>query len=1097
MTGGHFGSVLHHLHRLLGRTPADDMSDGQLLERFNSERDQAAFAALVERHGPLVMGVCRRVLRHTHDAEDAFQATFLVLARKAGAIRKRDSLGAWLYEVAYHIALRARTNAVRRRERERQAGAMTSTEPERGEDRHELRPVLDEEMHRLPDRYRRLLVLCDLRGRTHQDAARQLGLPAGSVSRHLGRARELLRERLVRRGITLTTAVLVALLAEEAAAPVSAALVLPTVQAALGFVTGEAAAEAVSSNAVALAKGALHTMFLSKLKVLVGLFLVTGLMVVGAGTLARPALAPPPVGPKSPAEPDATGEPPARLDRFGDPLPEHALARLGTVRFRLAGWGEAVLFTPDGKQLVSGGVTPRVWEVATGKEVRPFDIPRQYFGGAVALSPDGTVLAAADGGGAIHLLDLATGKALGQLAGHKEPITTLAFSPDGKLLASGSEINWPPHGQENPVKLWDVAARKELRQLADHHDTVHSVAFSPNGKTLATGAGRYDARLRLWDVATGTELFKLEGHGGELWSVAFSPDGKTVATGSMDNTIRLWDPVTGKHTGTLTGHKADVMAVAFSPDGKLLASGGYDKTLRVWDAVGGRQLWQAEGNEGGFGGVAFAPDGKTLAASGRDHTIRLWDVGAGKEIRPVEGQLGGIEGLAFSPDGHTVVTGAEDRAVRVWDALTGKRLRELGRHEEQVLCAAFSPDGRLVASSSGDNTVRLWDFATGKQLQRFPAGEAVRALAFAPDGKTVATGSRSQGNLIQLWDVSSGKLVRSLAAPRDDGSSPLALAFAPDGKTVISGTFDGYVRFWDVSTGQEARPFIKQEDIHWLSVAPDGRTLASSGLNGPAHLYEVATGKERFRCPGSPARLAADGRTLAVGDSHDVRLWDLATGRRTARLTGHRGDVRALVFSPDGTRLASGSEDTTALVWEVPAPVPEPGAQPALPAERLEKLWDQLAGEDAAAAYRALWTLALAPEQAVPFLGRRLQPVAAADPQTVGRLLADLDSDAFETRERAARELRKLGEAAEPALRKALAGDLALGVRREVDKVLESLRAPTPDQLRTLRGLEALEHARTPEATEVVARLAKNSAGTQTGRAAEQVLERMRRHSGE
>ncbi|HJT78406.1 MAG TPA: sigma-70 family RNA polymerase sigma factor, partial [Gemmataceae bacterium] len=199
MGSGPLTSVLRHLHRLLAAPGAEAPDDAQLLQRFARERDQHAFAALVQRHGALVWGVCRRVLGHEQDAEDAFQATFLVLARKAGTVRRQEALGAWLYEVAYHVALKARAAAARRRQHEREAGTMPRPDGSDEQLRQEVRRVLDEELHRLPPRYRRLLVLCDLQGRTHQEAARELGLPPGSVSRHLGRGRELLRERLVRR----------------------------------------------------------------------------------------------------------------------------------------------------------------------------------------------------------------------------------------------------------------------------------------------------------------------------------------------------------------------------------------------------------------------------------------------------------------------------------------------------------------------------------------------------------------------------------------------------------------------------------------------------------------------------------------------------------------------------------------------------------------------------------------------------------------------------------------------------------------------------------------------------------------------------------
>jgi RNA polymerase sigma factor (sigma-70 family) len=416
MTRGQLGLVVQHLRRLLAGPPGDDQSDARLLERFRQGRDGDAFAALVRRHGPLVLGVCRRVLGNEHDAEDAFQATFLVLARRAGSIRRAESLGAWLYEVAYRIALKARARAARRRQHERQAGEMPRPEKPAEELRQEVRPALDEELHRLPERYRRLLVLCDLEGRTHQEAAREVGLPPGSLSRHLGRARELLRERLVRRGITLSAAVLAALLLEEAAAPLSASLVTPTVQAALAFAAGGTAARAVPAPAAALAEGALHAMFLTRVKLALAVVLLTGLAVTAAGVaLSR---APVPAPREAPSQAAHESE---RLDRFGDPLPGSALARLGTVRFRLSGWAEAVVFTPDGRQLVAadGGTGPTTWDVSTGRPLRQFRGPGLDHTSCIALSRDGRTLAVGGGNGTIELVDFVTGVPVQRLAGHR------------------------------------------------------------------------------------------------------------------------------------------------------------------------------------------------------------------------------------------------------------------------------------------------------------------------------------------------------------------------------------------------------------------------------------------------------------------------------------------------------------------------------------------------------------------------------------------------------------------------------------------------------------------------------------------------------
>jgi RNA polymerase sigma factor (sigma-70 family) len=1109
MARGQASLILQQLRRLFGGPPADDQSDGRLLERFQRERDEAAFTALVQRHGPLVLGVCRRVLRQEQDAEDAFQATFLVLARKAGSVRRAEALGAWLYEVAYRIALKARARAARQRTHERQAADMPGTDQGREEFRRELRGMLDEELHHLPERYRRLLVLCDLQGRTHQEAAREVGVPPGSLSRHLGRARELLRERLLRRGITLSAALLAAALLEEGRAPVSAALVVPTVRAALAFTAGRAAAGSVPTSVATLAEGALHAMFLSRLRIALVVLLMTGLALTAGGVALSRAPVPPPREAPSEARHDSE-----RLDRFGDPLPGGALARMGTVRFRLGGWGVSVAFTADGRRLLSnewGGGGPRLWEVSTGRPLGQRSLPGNQTVGVIALSPDGQTVAAGGTDGAITLLDLHTGKTVQRLVGPAEEASALAFSPDGKLLASGRDFDFPrKHGQDNPIQLWDVGTGKELRRLVGHKDTVLSLAFSPDGLTLASGGQRYDATLRLWDVGTGDERFALKGHGGELRSVVFSPDGRTVATGSIDKTIRLWDPATGKEKGRLTGHREDVMAVAFSPDGKLLASGGFDRTLRLWDPAAGKQLWQAEEDEAGNAGtlhsssrfrinrgitaVAFSPDGRALAAAGRDHTLHLFDVASGREVRPIPGQFDAVAAVAFSPDGNRLWTMAGDRNLRTWEAATGKEAGTLTTSSGLPLCVAFSADGRLAATGGErDKMAHVWELATGKELQRLTAPDVIGALAFAPDGRTLATANRWQRAEVRLWDVSTGKLLHQLPAPAERGNTVASLAFTPDGRTLAGATDDGIIVFWDPTTGVESRPPLKHpEHCNLAAFSPDGRTLAVGNMNATICLYELDTGKERLRCRGWPFCFSPGGRLLASGQERGVvSVWDLATGQEAGRFRGHRGDIASLAFSPDGTRLASGSQDTTALVWDVSAlehaSVPRPAPQ------RQEDAWEALAGDDAAGAYRAIGSLAATPHQAVAFLAGKLRPAAVADPKEVARLLTDLDSEEFAVRRRASKELERLGEAAEPGLRKALAGQVSPDMRRQIERLLERLDAWQPERLRTVRALEALERIGTPEARDVVARLARESADTRTGAAAGDVLQRLER----
>jgi RNA polymerase sigma factor (sigma-70 family) len=290
MASGHYGAVVQHLQRLFGLGTVAGLTEWQLLHRYVSRRDEVAFEALVARHGPMVLGVCRRVLDDSHDVEDAFQATFLVLVRKAASLRERDVLGHWLYGVAFRVALRARSNTGRRRARERSGGETEAMQPETDSSSGELRRVIDEELARLPDRYRRPVVLCYLQGLTHTEAAEQLHWPIGTVKGRLARARDLLRERLTRRGMALPAGAVAAVLSSDASAAVPPTLLLSTVKAAMLVAAGKAAVSgAVSAQAAALFEGVLNAMFLTKLKLTAAL-LACGLMITGAGVLAVPAL---------------------------------------------------------------------------------------------------------------------------------------------------------------------------------------------------------------------------------------------------------------------------------------------------------------------------------------------------------------------------------------------------------------------------------------------------------------------------------------------------------------------------------------------------------------------------------------------------------------------------------------------------------------------------------------------------------------------------------------------------------------------------------------------------------------------------------------
>jgi RNA polymerase sigma factor (sigma-70 family) len=1102
------------IRRLLA-TSTGTPTDGVLLADYTRRGDELAFTTLVQRYGGLVLGVARRQLADHQQAEDVFQATFLALARSANKLGAKKPLANWLYTVALRQARKLRARLCRREELERTApsGRAAEADPLATISGRELVQVIDDELARLPDKYRVPVLLCCVRGLSREKVAEQLGWSEGMVKGRLERGRRRLAERLAARGLAPS----VVILAPLAAVAVPCELLARTSAQSLAPWSS-----AISPRIVALAASAAPHRLLPITAV--GCALVISSL-VGWGMASMDG------SPKDPVQ--GASARPAIVEPIADrsdPLPEGAALRFGTSRYRqgtyinrmtvspdgkiaavttssdihggvrafdLADgrvlyslgeqqWAYAIAFSPDGKTLVTKSpiqlATPKtsisLFEATTGRQLRNFELASRESATRtewVTFTPDGKAIALArDDTHGVLLVGLEKGDVVRTFP-HDAVVYTAAISPDGtRLAAGGSEGGKGKYFS----RLWDVANGKELLRLEHGEGELRTIAFSPDGKTLAGGGSNGWARI--WDVESGKELRKFPKAGYSVRSVAFAPRGRALAVACEAGTaegdaIRIYDLTTGDERVKINRY---AICLHFSPDGKVL-TGAVSGTIHRWDAATSKQLTPQGAAESAVEQVLVTRDARRLITRHQGADALLWDATTGTKLKVLNGTS--QYAIGVSPDGQHLVwptyKGVEWRGrtltgvrLRVYDTTTDQIIERFSGLEGQAHELHFTPDGRtLLTIDYPDGTVREWDFATSKERRKFPVGckdevgidYHVRKVILTPDGKSLAVlyeGSHGlvMPQVVRLWDVATGTMKHALQGHY--GS--IDVAFSPDS------------RFAAISCRPMSEPDLKfpNQIYVWDPTSGSRTALVPGGL--PTETVALA--------------FADDGRTLARATPDGlIQLWEVATWTIRAQYRGHRGRVTSLTFASDG-RLFSGGLDTTVLAWDV---------RPPKAAGPLDAAWQALTKPDSAEAFKAQGHLLAAPAEAIKLIGSKVKPVETLDPKQMATLVADLDSPIFATRQQASKGLAEIGRPALKALRDIAETSESVEVRKRAIDLIKQIDINGPisaKELREVRAVEVLTWIGTSEAKELLAVLARGESSAPLTSAAQSALKRLK-----
>jgi RNA polymerase sigma factor (sigma-70 family) len=1020
------------------------------------------------------------MLGNDADAEDAFQATFLVLLRRAHARQEGTALGSWLHGVAWRVAARARGRRRAASTLPTNLIASSCDVPPEAASGRELARLLHEELEHLPQRYQLPLTLCGLGGMSCDEAARMLHWPKSSLAYRLGRARIALRQRLERRGVMLSAAGLAAILGNDADGALPPGMLLRTAAVAAGRAAGTARVLALASGATRGTSAGRWTMLL---------LLAAGLS-GGVAVLAGNGQAPPST-PQAAQSKTETAAP--RRDSEGVVLPDGALARVGSTRLR-HGYGIVnVAYSPDGRLLLTAGFGRlRLWDSRTGRLVREV-----VLGGATAstdgtFDPTGKTLLGFDGE-AFRWFDVASGKQTRRLViPIPEHVVKFCLAPHGQAVAMVTE---------KTLYVYDLASGRERFRLAGKGFWYPEASFAPDGRTLAAVEG-------------------------------------LAVPGFPNPRIRILDTVAGELKGTIEARES-WNSLRFSDDGNMLLGCAWKKSLvYVWKVPSGELVRRINSAVAAVVTGAFSPDGKAVAVSGHDLDAELVDLASGKETHRFRTYNGSIR-LVFAPSGQALAVATNRGLVTQWDPTTGKRLEASADPAVPFEHVQFSPNGReLLGWAEG---YRLVDWATNRVVKHWPQtveGFGYTAAA-SPDGTLLVVDGwpGRAGGAVGVWESSSGRQV--LALPKKDGVYWSFFAISPDGRTLYAAQFQGPLRVWDLTTSSELPPLCTEKRIfRSLVLSADGRMLAATdnpqGRGAPLDvlLWDLRTGREIRRLASKPAgtafwelaisadahwlaaldyrrfptnittvvlwdlrdgsehpiaipqgvladrlALSPDGNLVATGGPDGcIRLWERVSCAQRHAFRAEEEAIHALAFSGDGRLLASTGGGAPAYVWDVTGNHGRPPSTKRFSTAEQNRLWDLLADADAAAAFKAMRQLMARPEPAVELLAARLRPATAVDTRVLRQRLRELDADDFETRKQAAAALTEAGEQVEPLLREALQASLSVEAKKQVEALLSALRGiPGPERLRQTRALEILEQVASFEAKAVLEHLASGA----------------------